>query len=149
MVKCGNPACPIKFEPTARQKGAIKKGQRIFCGAECRLLVNNERSRLNYKKRTPKPKECRFCGKMFIPKKTNQQYCPPSPGVNGCQYEAMRIRNRDQYKSIRNRVEPSTAGRSCNKCGRDPAPNYFFCRNCHSMVGCNDVDSWHSIGLWG
>ncbi|CAB5079404.1 hypothetical protein D3OALGA1CA_1587 [Olavius algarvensis associated proteobacterium Delta 3] len=26
------------------------------------------------------------------------------------------------------------SGRSCRVCGKDPAPNYFFCRACHQRV---------------
>ena len=146
-VKCCNPTCSTRFKPTGRQQGALKRGCDIFCSTECRMVIYAVRNRSSYIKKILSPKECKFCDSMFMPNKSNQQYCSPQPGRNGCQYEASKERSRGKnvLKKIRH---PSALSRRCKLCDQDAYPNYYFCPSCHSTVGDNNILEEHSVSIW-
>jgi len=41
-------------------------------------------------------------------------------------------RSKEVYKCAR--IKPKRSTRICQRCGEDPAPNYFFCPSCHIEV---------------
>lgn len=50
------------------------------------------------------------------------------------------IRQKTRYRRSRKKIVKS--GRTCLACGKDPAPNYFYCPSCHHKVsGGADGDS--------
>ncbi len=42
--------------------------------------------------------------------------------------EAVALQDEDHRK------KKSSSGRKCRICGKDPYPNYFYCRGCHHKI---------------
>ena len=40
----------------------------------------------------------------------------------------------DAWQDKDPRKEKISSGRKCHICGKDPYPNYFFCRSCHNRL---------------
>ncbi|MFC1515353.1 hypothetical protein ACFL7E_01195 [Thermodesulfobacteriota bacterium] len=54
------------------------------------------------------------------------------PDVFRTQSRKRGAKRKNEYKKFRKKKIPS--GRTCKVCGKDPAPNYFFCPSCHYRV---------------
>jgi len=141
-VKCGNIECKNTANvDTPGKKSAHKKGHKIFCSDDCRYLVKLERARAwnNARRIPPKERKCRYCGTVFMPIHKSQKYCPPPKGEKGCQYRAAIKRNRGySYSERKNKIK---SGRKCVKCGFDPYPNYYWCKQCHHDI--DDTDHYN------
>jgi hypothetical protein len=90
-----------------------------------------------------KSKNCRACGKEFIPAmyKQSAEYCN-DPECQKAKLKASRrhFKNKIDSKEVENQQafpqlkEKMNSGRVCRKCGKDPYPNYFYCPICHKSV---------------
>lgn len=38
------------------------------------------------------------------------------------------------------RKKKRSSGRKCRICGKDPSPNYFYCRSCHHKIEIYEED---------
>jgi hypothetical protein len=105
-----------------------------------------------------KSKNCRACGKEFIPAmyKQSAEYCN-DPECQKIKLKASRrhLKNKTVLKesdncnpkTCRQFKEKITSGRLCRKCGKDPYPNYFYCPICHKSIQLDDEyeDLGHKI----
>lgn len=41
-------------------------------------------------------------------------------------------------KDYKRQIKKNNIGRKCRICGKDPYPNYFFCRACHHKISVQD-----------
>ncbi|MFC1811431.1 hypothetical protein ACFL03_01940 [Thermodesulfobacteriota bacterium] len=67
------------------------------------------------------------------------------PDVSRNQSRERGAKRKKKYISSRKKKIPS--GRTCKICGKDPAPNYFFCPSCHNRAGRNEESDALNIQL--
>jgi len=139
--------CGDIFEPKPSQKARKTLGQPTYChDKNCYREAHNDRMRAYQKQhRAPKKwKNCKLCGKRFFPYHHSQKYCS-SYNHRGCAYKALLKLNNDiSKKNAHKRMFPKQkSNRKCKTCGKDPWPNYFFCKGCHSVVSNSVEDNEH------
>ena len=50
------------------------------------------------------------------------------------------LKSAPQRNKKRGRPPKNPSGRKCQKCGKDPSPNYFYCPPCHKEVSKGSTD---------